>query len=77
MCFLRHPVFGVGPEGFALETKQMGEAASLPECAAMGHAEVHNDILSKAAGMGIFGLFAILVIYLVPFRLFWRRQVRH
>lgn len=71
--FLRHPVFGAGPEGFALETKQMGEAGTLTEkAAAMGHAEVHNDILSKAAGMGIFGLFAILAIYLVPFRLFWR-----
>ncbi len=71
--FLHHPVFGAGPEGFALATKQMGEAGTLTEkAAAMGHAEVHNDILSKAAGMGIFGLFAILAIYLVPFRLFWR-----
>lgn len=71
--FLRHPVFGAGPEGFALETRQMGDAGTLTEkAAAMGHAEVHNDILSKAAGMGVFGLFAILAIYLVPFRLFWR-----
>jgi O-antigen ligase len=71
--FLRHPVFGAGPEGFALETKQMVEAGKLSlEAARLGNAEVHNDILSKTAGMGIFGLFAILAIYLVPFRLFWR-----
>ncbi len=38
----------------------------------MGRGEVHNDILAKAAGMGILGLIAILAIYLVPLRLFWR-----
>lgn len=71
--FLRHPVFGAGPEGFALEMKQMKDAGKItPYAAVMGGAEVHNDILSKAAGMGIFGLFAILAIYLVPFKLFWQ-----
>lgn len=71
--FLHHPFFGVGPEGFALEMKQMLETGKLsPYAAVMGHAEVHNDILSKTAGMGIFGLFAILALYFVPFSLFWQ-----
>lgn len=71
--FLHHPIFGVGPEGFALEMKPMAEAGKItPTAAELGRGEVHNDILSKAAGMGIFGLVAILAVYFVPFRLFWR-----
>lgn len=71
--FLRHPVFGVGPEGFSLEMKQIMEAGKItPNAADMGHAEVHNDVLSKAAGMGVFGLAAMLAVYFVPLNLFWR-----
>ncbi len=71
--FLRHPIFGVGAEGFALEMKPMMESGKITAQAAyLGRGEVHNDILSKAAGMGIFGLFAVLGIYFVPFRMFWR-----
>lgn len=70
---LHHPIFGVGPEGFAAEMKQMMEAGKItPHAAGLGRAEVHNDILSKAAGMGLFGLIAILAIYIVPLRLFWQ-----
>ena len=51
----------------------MVEAGKLtPVAAEFGRGEVHNDILSKAAGMGVFGLLAMLAIYIVPFRLFWR-----
>jgi O-antigen ligase len=71
--FLHHPIFGVGVEGFAQEMKQMTEAGKItPYAAELGRGEVHNDILSKAVGMGVFGLMAILSIYFVPFRLFWR-----
>ncbi|OIR19156.1 O-antigen ligase [mine drainage metagenome] len=71
--FSRHPVFGVGLEGFALEMNPMVEAGKItPLAAELGRGEVHNDILSKAAGMGIFGLAAMLAIYFVPFGLFWR-----
>ena len=71
--FSRHPIFGVGPEGFALEMKPMVEAGKLtPQAAELGRGEVHNDILAKAAGMGVFGLIAILASYFVPFRLFWQ-----
>lgn len=71
--FSRHPFAGVGPEGFASEMQPMAEAGKLtPDAAAVGKGEVHNDILSKAAGMGLLGLIAILAGYLVPLRLFWR-----
>lgn len=69
----RHPIFGVGPEGFAREMQPMMEAGKLtPLAADLGRGEVHNDILSKTAGMGVFGLAAILALYFVPFSLFWR-----
>lgn len=71
--FSRHPIFGVGPQGFATEMQPMMEAGKLtPVAAELGRAEVHNDILAKAAGMGVFGLIAILSIYFVPLGLFWR-----
>ena len=69
----RHPVFGVGPAGFALEMEPMMKAGKItPEAAGLGRGEVHNDILYKTAGMGMFGLIALLGIYFVPLRLFWR-----
>lgn len=71
--FLRHPIFGVGPEGFAREMRPMMEAGKITTNAAeLGRGEVHNDILSKATGMGVFGLIAILAVYFVPFRMFWQ-----
>lgn len=71
--FLHQPITGVGPEGFALQMQPMMEAGKLTYLDAVyGRGEVHNDILSKAAGMGIFGLIAILAIYVVPFRMFWK-----
>lgn len=71
--FYRHPFAGVGPEGFKSEMQWMVDNEKLtPMAAYMGRGEVHNDILAKAAGMGILGLVAILASYLVPLRLFWR-----
>lgn len=71
--FSRHPIFGVGPKGFALQMQPLMEAGKItPDAANKGRGEVHNDILAKMAGMGLFGLIAILLIYWVPFRLFWR-----
>ena len=66
-----HPLFGVGPEGFALEMNLMVTEGNItPKAAVLGRAEVHNDILSKTVGMGVIGLLALLAIYIVPFRLF-------
>ncbi|VVC82123.1 O-antigen ligase family protein [Sideroxydans sp. CL21] len=71
--FSRHPVFGVGPDGFAQEmTPMMEEGKITPVAAQLGRGEVHNDILNKAVGMGLFGLAAIIAVYLVPIWLFWK-----
>ncbi len=69
----KRPVFGAGPDGFAAEMQPMMESGKITRlAAALGRGEVHNDILSKTVGMGIFGLAAMLAIYIVPFRMFWR-----
>ena len=71
--FSRNPIFGVGPDGFAQEMTPMMEAGKItPAAAQLGRGEVHNDILNKAAGMGLFGLAAIIAVYLVPGWLFWK-----
>lgn len=71
--FVQNPVFGVGPEGFALEMEPMHKAGKLTELAAeLGRGEVHNELLSRAAGLGIFGLVAQLLLYLVPLSIFYR-----
>lgn len=71
--FYRHPFAGVGPEGFASEMRPMVEAEKITQDAGrLGRGEVHNDILAKAAGMGVLGLIAILAGYFVPLRLFWQ-----
>ncbi len=68
-----NPVFGVGPEGFAREMEPLLKAGKItPIAADLGKGEVHNELLSKAVGLGIFGLLAMLLIYLVPFRMFFR-----
>ncbi len=86
--FLRHPIVGVGPEvvggapdGFAKEIQQMFEAGKLTAGAAeVGRCcQAHNEILAKAADLGVIGLVALLALYFVPLRLFWRatKESRH
>ncbi len=71
--FVNHPVFGVGPEGFAGEMDAMQKAGLItPMAADLGRGEVHNELLSKAAGIGMLGLIALLATYLVPARIFYR-----
>ena len=81
--FLQNPVFGAGPGGFAQQMEPMLDAGKVTPIAALfGRGEVHNDILSKSAELGIFGLFAILALYFAPFSLFLQatrsrlRQIR-
>lgn len=79
--FLQHPIAGVGPEvvggkpdGFAKEIQKMWEAGELSDTAAdIGRCcQAHNEILAKAADLGILGVSALLALYLVPLQLFWR-----
>lgn len=69
----KNPFFGVGPEGFAREMEPMLKAGTLTAMAAeLGKGEVHNELLSKTAALGIFGLVSMMLIYTVPLRFFYR-----
>lgn len=79
--FLKHPIAGVGPEvvggapdGFAKEIQRMFEAGKLtPGAAEVGRCcQAHNEILAKAADLGLFGLIALFALYFVPLYFFWR-----
>ena len=71
--FVKNPVFGAGPEGFAGEMESMQKAGIVtPMAAGLGRGEVHNELLGRAAGMGVFGLASMLSIYLVPAGIFYR-----
>jgi O-antigen ligase len=71
--FIANPFFGVGPNEFALAMPMLRESGMLtPVAASVGSSEVHNEILAKCAGTGIFGLLSILSVYLVPLIIFWR-----
>lgn len=74
--FVEHPLAGVGPQGFAQQMAGMEASGKITALTAeLGRGEVHNDILAKAAGMGVLGLVAILALYLVPLRLFWQASL--
>jgi O-antigen ligase len=71
--FLEHPVFGLGPNGFAHAMSTLQSAGSItPYVAEMGRAEAHNEILAKCASTGLFGLLSILSIFIVPLYIFLR-----
>jgi len=79
--FLQHPIVGVGPEvvggapdGFAKEIQKMYEAGKLsPVAAEVGRCcQAHNEILAKAADLGMLGLAALLALYFVPLYFFWK-----
>ncbi len=86
--FLSHPIVGVGPEivggapdGFAREIQRKFEAGELtPGAAEIGRCcQAHNEILAKAADLGLLGVAALIALYFVPLRLFWRatKEARH
>lgn len=86
--FLRHPIVGVGPEvvggapdGFAKEMQKMFEAGEITAVAAeTGRCcHVHNEILAKAADLGLIGIAAYFALFLVPLYFFWHaiKKPRH
>ncbi len=71
--FVANPFFGVGPNEFAQAMPMFRDSGMLtPVAANFGNSEVHNEILAKCAGTGLFGLLSILAVYLVPVIIFWR-----
>lgn len=69
----QHPVFGLGPNGFADSMPALALAGALtPVAAEYGKGEVHNQLLHYAANFGLVGALALLSIYIVPGVVFWR-----
>lgn len=69
----QHPVFGLGPNGFADSMQGLAETGQVtPEAAQLGRGEVHNQLLHYAANYGLVGAVALMLIYVVPGALFWR-----
>ncbi len=72
-AFAENPVFGIGPDQFKAMAPTLSAAGYLTSKAAVfAGAEVHNEILSCAVTLGVFGLVSILSIYFVPLVLFLR-----
>lgn len=71
LIFAKNPIFGVGPEGFRDQMTMMQQSGEISAIAAnAGRGEVHNEILSRTVGLGIFGLAAILMVLFVPLKIF-------
>jgi O-antigen ligase len=71
IMFKTHPIFGVGVQGFTHALREMADQKIISQTAAT-FTHSHNDILFMMAKCGIFGLVAILGLYLVPAVLFAR-----
>ncbi len=72
-AFIQHPIFGLGPDGFANMMPRLAASGELtPHAAHLGQGEVHSELLAKCAGLGIFGLLAYLAIHFVPLWIFLR-----
>lgn len=65
IMFKEHPIFGVGKEHFSEELHALNQHGIITETAAVQY-HSHNEILYGMSTLGIFGLFAILITYLVP-----------
>lgn len=69
--FLANPIAGVSPSGFDNAILSLGKAGVIsPMAADLGVNEVHSQIFSSAARLGIFGLIAYFLVHLVPLKFF-------
>ncbi|WER45155.1 O-antigen ligase family protein [Cupriavidus sp. WKF15] len=73
--FLEHPIFGVGVDKYreALEDLPNRKVIT-PAAAEFAHS--HNEFLFNAARLGLFGIAALLALYLVP-AYYFARDLRH
>ena len=70
-AFLDHPILGVGRTGFIATTQDMISLKVIDKMAAE-HSHAHNDFLDTLAKRGLLGLITLLLIFIVPARLFIR-----
>ena len=74
-AFVRHPWFGVGPNGFpAVLAERSGAGLATPAITDFWHA--HNDLLNALATGGIVGALALVAACWLPWRHFRRIDLR-
>lgn len=69
MIFPSHPWLGWGKEGYMKRTDELIKAGTVHPIVG-DHNHLHNEYLDALVKRGIPGLIAVLMLYLVPFRLF-------
>lgn len=73
ILFCQHPIFGLGPEGFAHHLQALVDLGQLtPLAAQLGRGEVHNQLLAYMVSAGTLGGVALLSIYIIPGIFFWQ-----
>jgi O-antigen ligase len=71
----REPVFGIGRENYEPSIRQMYERNEVTkDLTSLAHS--HNEILFNTVISGLFGLFALLAVYIVP-GYYFARELRH
>lgn len=69
MIFPAHPWFGWGKEGYMKRAAELVKAGTVDPIVGQ-HSHLHNEYLDALVKRGVPGLLAVLLLYLVPFRLF-------
>jgi O-antigen ligase len=75
VIFKEHPVFGVGVDKYRDALHDLSQRKIITEVASW-FAHSHNEFLFNAARLGLFGLIALLALYLVP-AYYFARDLRH
>lgn len=71
--FLANPIFGISPEGFNKAILELGDSGYISRAAAeQGAGEVHSQLFSSAARLGMLGIMSYLLIHIVPLMLFMK-----
>lgn len=67
--FRNHPIFGAGPSGYLKEKQALIDSGIIvPNVSSYSHP--HNEYLAALAYRGLIGLLALLLIFLLPSRVF-------
>lgn len=75
VIFREHPLFGVGVDGYRDALADLKNRGIITP-AASEFAHSHNEFLFNAARLGLFGIAALLALYLVP-ACYFARDLRH
>ena len=71
--FLQHPLLGVGKGNFHTAIQGLVSSGMLTPVAAQ-YTHPHNELLYSMSEMGILGLIGTILLYLFPWRYFWRHR---